>query len=76
MVRTLLAAALLTATAQAIDRATMEAVVRGATDIFAAQYFDLALSASVSTEIERRLESGHYSTVKSKLESPDVVEIQ
>lgn len=69
--RILIAAALFVTSFQAITQVAIEPVVRGAVDIFAAQYFDVALSASVSTEIRRRLEAGQYATLQTNQELAD-----
>lgn len=69
--RIIIAAALLVSSFQAIDTVTIASVVRGAADIFAAQYFDVPLSASVRTEIRRRLEAGQYATLQTNQEIAD-----
>jgi len=70
-VRIIITAALFVASFQAIDTVTVASIVRGAADIFAAQYFDVPLSASVRTEIRRRLEAGQYSTLQTNQEIAD-----
>lgn len=67
--RALFAFALLVAVhIQSIDRATIESTVRGAADIFAAEYFDVPLSGRVSAELRRRLEAGEYATIATNQE--------
>jgi C-terminal processing protease CtpA/Prc len=56
---------------QSIDRTTIESTVRGAADIFAAEYFDVPLSATVSIELKRRLEAGEYGTAATNQELGD-----
>lgn len=63
--RTIIAAALFVSSFQTIATSTIDSVVRGAADIFAAQYFDVPLSTSVSTEIKRRLEAGRYARLQT-----------
>lgn len=58
--RTLVLAALFATSLQSPSAATIESVVRGAADIFAAEYFDIPLSAAVSSEVRRRLDAGEY----------------
>lgn len=67
--RTLVAAvAILASTFQALDHDTIASTVRGAADIFAAEYFDVPLSASVSRELKRRLDAGRYASSASNQE--------
>lgn len=64
-VRSIIAAALFVASFQAIDSVTVESVVRGAAEILAEQYFDIPLSATVSTELKHRLEAGRYAMLQT-----------
>ena len=69
--RFLIVAACFVATFQAGNNTTVGSVVRGAADIFAAEYFDAAVGASVSAEIKRRLESGQYAALQTNQELAD-----
>jgi C-terminal processing protease CtpA/Prc len=61
--RTLIVAALCAASLQALDPGTIDSTVRGAADIFAAEYFDVPVATRVSAELKRRLEAGQYATL-------------
>lgn len=75
-----LAAVLASLAAQPLDRATIDATVRGAADVFEAEYFNLALSKSVSAELRRRAEAGTYASAPTpqdlaRLLSRDLLEL-
>lgn len=58
--RTLLVAALFAAGFQTAGPVDVDSTVRGAADLFAANYFDVPTATRVSTELKRRLEAGQY----------------
>lgn len=69
--RTIIAAALFVSSFQTVTTTTIDSVVRRAADIFAAQYFDVPLSATVSTELKQRLEAGWYARLQTNEEIAD-----
>lgn len=60
-----MALALLAVSFQTIDHGAVDSTVRGAADIFAAQYFDVPLATRVSADLKRRLDSGEYVGVRT-----------
>jgi retinol-binding protein 3 len=58
--RLLIMAAVMTAALQTASPPATDAIVRRATEIFAAEYFDARVAESVSGEIRRRFQAGRY----------------
>lgn len=69
--RILIVAAFFVATSQAVNTTTVDSVVRRAAEIFAMEYFDAHIGASVSGEIKRRLESGQYAALQTNQDLAD-----